>query len=151
VTDTLLRRVLLVEDNEADMRLVQEALAESHSPGDLPITLHWAPSGEAAMQFLRRASLDKQVPQVDLMLLDLNLPGLRGHDVLASMKSDAQLAHVPVVVLSSSTHSQDVMAAYRAHANAYWRKPTDFAEFVSLLKMLRTHWFGACVLPGQGG
>jgi two-component system, chemotaxis family, response regulator Rcp1 len=148
MTDAPLRHVLLVEDNEADMRLVHEALAESHNPGDVQIALHWAPSGEAAMQFLRRVGIDKQAPPVDLMLLDLNLPGLHGHDVLALMKSDAQLAHVPVVVLSSSTHRQDVMAAYRAHANAYWRKPTDFAEFVTLLTMLRTHWFGACVLPG---
>ena len=121
--------ILLVEDNPADMRLVSEALAE----GEIPARLHWVQSGEAALGYLRRAVDDAGRPMPDLVLLDLNLPGLHGHEVLAEIKRDPALLRIPVLVLSSSSTRQDVLRAYGEHANAYMVKPEDFDQFLALV------------------
>jgi CheY-like chemotaxis protein len=135
--------ILLVEDNPADVRLLREALAE----GQVPASLHWLSSGEEALRFLRREDGDDRTPRPDLVLLDLNLPGLNGLEVLARIKADPALLHIPVVVLTSSTSTADVMAAYQAHVNAYLRKPGDYDEFLALAASLHAYWLKAVVLP----
>jgi two-component system, chemotaxis family, response regulator Rcp1 len=135
--------ILLIEDNPADMRLVREALAEGDGPA---VQLHWSPSGEAGLAHLRGLP-SAALP--DLVLLDLNLPGLHGHEVLQDIKRDARLRHLPVLVLSSSAAPSDVHGAYAAHANAYLIKPDDFSRFVALVGSIRSHWLGAVMLPGR--
>lgn len=137
--------ILLVEDNPADMRLVREAVAE-HA---LDATLHWVSSGEAALNFLRRQGADHDAPVPDLVLLDLNLPGVHGHEVLQAIKSDPATLHIPVVVLSSSAEPSDVLRAYRSHGNAYVVKPDDFERFIELVGSIQSYWFEAVRLPSQ--
>jgi two-component system, chemotaxis family, response regulator Rcp1 len=139
--------ILLVDDNPADVRLVREALAE----GEVPAELHWAASGEEALDFLRHAGKHTAQAAPDLVLLDLNLPGLNGHEVLAEIKRDPALLRIPVVVLTSSANPADVLAAYGAHANAYLVKPQDYEEFLSLVGSIRNHWLTTVMLPSQAG
>lgn len=139
--------ILLVEDNPADARLVREALAE----GDVAAELHWVSSGEDALSFLRHSATFPNSPTPDLVLLDLNLPGLKGQEVLIEMKSDPELLCIPVVVLTSSGARQDVLDAYGAHVNSYVIKPTDFEQFLALVGTIRTYWLTSVVLPTRVG
>ena len=139
--------ILLVEDNPADMRLVREAVAE-HA---LDATLHWVSCGDTALNFLRRQGAHHDAPVPDLVLLDLNLPGLPGHEVAQAIKSDPATLHIPVVVLSSSAGPADVLRAYRSHGNAYVVKPNDFEQFVELVGRIQSYWFEAVRLPSQAG
>lgn len=137
--------ILLVEDNPADMRLIQEALTEDGMPADL----HWSASGESALDYLHARGTHTHRPLPDLVLLDLNLPGLNGHEVLAEIKRDDQLRRIPVVVLTSSAARRDVLAAYDEHANAYVVKPDDYDEFLSLVGSLRRYWRDTVTLPSR--
>lgn len=137
--------ILLVEDNPADMRLVREALSE----GDIPARLHWVQSGEDALGYLRHEGDYADQPEPDLVLLDLNLPGLHGHEVLSEIKRDVALLHIPVLVLTSSWTRPDVLRAYGAHANAYLVKPEDYDQFLALVGSIRSHWLNAVMLPSR--
>lgn len=137
--------ILLVEDNPADVRLVREALTE----GGVPARLHWVPSGEAALGFLRREGDSAASPTPDLVLLDLNGPGLHGLEVLAAIKRDPALLSIPVVVLTSSAARADVQAAYAAHANSYVVKPDDYEQFLALAAAIRNYWLTAVLLPSR--
>jgi CheY-like chemotaxis protein len=138
--------ILLVEDNPADARLVREALTESA----LPAQLHWTSSGEAALAYLRgTGALSHQAP--DLVLMDLNLPGLNGQELLATIKTDPAFKRIPVVVLTSSSNPTDVHAAYDRHCNAYLVKPQDYDEFLALVGSLHHYWLRCVLLPGHAG
>ena len=137
--------IVLIEDNPADMRLVREALAENSTPA----VLHWMPSGEEALSFLRHEKAHAGAPAPDLVLLDLNLPGLHGHEVLAAIKQDPLLRHIPVVVLTSSSARVDVLEAYQAHANAYVVKPADFEKFLALVGEIHGYWLRSVMLPSR--
>jgi two-component system, chemotaxis family, response regulator Rcp1 len=139
--------LLLIEDNPADVRLVREALVES----GLAIRLHWAASGEEALGFLHRQAPFQNTPTPDLVLLDLNLPGLSGHEVLTRIKSDPALLTIPVVALTSSAALQDVLDAYRAHVNSYMIKPVDFVQFLTLVNTIRSYWLTSVLLPTRAG
>ena len=135
--------ILLVEDNPADMRLVREAFSES----TVQARLHWAADGSAALDFLHRRGAHAAAPVPDLVLLDLNLPGIGGKDVLAEVKRDPQLCSIPIIVLTSSAARQDVLDAYRAHSNAYMVKPTDFDDYLALVSRIESYWLAAVLLP----
>jgi two-component system, chemotaxis family, response regulator Rcp1 len=137
--------ILLVEDNPADMRLVKEALSESATEA----VLHWVPSGEAAMLFLGRHGAFSSAPVPDLILLDLNLPGLHGHEILNLIKSDPKLLMIPVVVLTSSSAPQDVLGAYKAHVNAYVVKPDTYEQFLTLVGHIQSYWQKSVLLPSK--
>ncbi len=138
--------ILLIEDNAADARLVQEALAD----GEVQAQLRWLPSGEEALDYLRQTGEHANARTLpDLVLLDLNLPGLNGHEVLAAIKSDPALLRVPVVVLTSSANPTDVQVAYGLHANAYLIKPLDYSDFLALVGQIRSHWLSAVLLPSR--
>ena len=139
--------ILLVEDNPADARLVREALAES----DVGAELHWVSSGEEALSFLRHGEPFLTAPAPDLVLLDLNLPGLRGQEVLIEIKQDPFLRRIPVVVLTSSSAPRDVLDAYDAHANSYMVKPVDFEQFLALVATIRGYWLTSALLPTRFG
>lgn len=134
--------LLLVEDNPADARLVSEAVAEH----EIAAALHCAADGTQALQYLRTAQ-----PLPDLVLLDLNLPGLGGKEVLREMKGDPALKRIPVVVLTSSAAPQDVFDAYDAHANAYMIKPADYDAFLALIGAIETYWLRHAQLPSRLG
>ena len=131
--------VLLVEDNLGDVRLTREALRESQ----VPLVLHIASDGIAALEFLEREGAFHDAPRPSLILLDLNLPRLDGHGVLAAIKADASLMEIPVIVLTTSESSTDVMRSYELHANCYVTKPIDLDSYVAMFHF----WLTVARLP----
>ena len=137
--------VLLVEDNEGDVVLVREALAE----GDKTADLHVVRDGLEALAFLRHEEGFSDVPRPDVILLDLNLPKLHGSEVLHQLKRDRDLRSIPVVILSTSSSEADVRDSYLHRANCYITKPSDFDHFVKMIHRLQEYWFEVVSLPPQ--
>jgi two-component system, chemotaxis family, response regulator Rcp1 len=134
------QRILLVEDNPGDAQLVRMAFAEALPSARVSV----ATDGEAALTRLRQ---DPSHPP-DLLLLDLNLPRLSGHEVLEAIKADAALRRLPVVVLSSSEAEADVTRSYELGASSHIAKPGDVDALFALVETLARYWFGAVTLPG---
>ena len=135
--------ILLVEDNPADVLLMEEALAET----GVPCLLHTMNNGDKAMAFLRCQGIYNGNPPADLILLDLNLPGRHGHEVLTEIKNDEKLKHIPVLIFSSSNSAMDIRASYRLHASSHITKPADLDEFISTVKDLISYWYHLAELP----
>ena len=124
--------ILLVEDNPGDIRLIQEAFKESGFASHL----HIARDGDQALAFLRQQGEYSGSPRPAFIILDLNLPRKDGREVLAEIKSEKGLRQIPVVILSTSTSTEDVMRAYDLHANCYVPKPLDIDHLVQLGRSL---------------
>jgi CheY-like chemotaxis protein len=124
--------ILLVEDDPGDVVITTEALRRT----DLSHELHTVSDGEEALDYLRRQGAHTAAVRPDLVLLDLNLPRLHGREVLARAKADPDLSTIPIVVFSTSEASEDIMASYELHANAYVSKPVDFEAFVRVVRQI---------------
>jgi chemotaxis family two-component system response regulator Rcp1 len=135
--------ILLVEDNPADVRLTEEALKEASAQ----TRLHIARDGLEALRFLRREEEHAGAPRPDLVLLDLNLPGLHGSAVLERVKGDPDLRRIPVVILTTSPSEDDILNAYDHHVNSYIRKPVDLDQFLAVLRAIDQYWLGSVALP----
>ena len=135
--------ILLVEDNRADIVLTTRAF-ETHHPAH---RLHVVTTGDEAMAFVRQEGTHQQASRPHLILLDLNLPGMDGREVLVEIKADRTLRRIPVVVLTSSESKDDLLACYDSHTNAYMTKPRTFDELVDLTRRLTDFWFSAVHLP----
>jgi two-component system, chemotaxis family, response regulator Rcp1 len=135
--------ILLVEDSPADVRLTREALREAR----IAIELQVVGDGEEAMRYLRGEGEHAGARRPDLVLLDLNLPGKDGREVLAEVKADRQLRRIPVVVLTTSGADEDILRAYDDHANSYIRKPVELDHFVDVVRSIEKYWTGAVALP----
>ena len=133
-------RILLVEDNEADVALMKEALRSTGLAHDLTV----ATDGEHALASMRLRS-----ERPDLVLLDLNLPRKDGREVLEEAKGDPALASMPIIVLTTSQSPHDVTFAYEHCANAYVRKPNGLDSLVGIARAIRDFWLGAATLPGH--
>lgn len=138
-------QILLVEDNPADARLTQEAISET----DFQHRIHWVEDGEEAMEFLQNEGEYEDAPRPDLILLDLNLPGMDGREVLAEVKSDDDLGMIPVVVLTTSTAQQDLLYSYGLRANSYVNKPIDRKRFNVMIRSVLDYWINIAVLPSD--
>jgi two-component system, chemotaxis family, response regulator Rcp1 len=106
--------------------------------------------GEEAMAFLRKEGKYAETGVPDLMILDLNLPRKNGLSVLAAMKSDPQLKHIPVVIFSTSHLGKDILRSYELGANCYVCKPGNLNEYFSAMKSIHEFWFGTVCLSPQG-
>ena len=137
--------ILLVEDNPADAQLTQEGLKRAKVLN----RLHVVEDGEEAIAFLRRQGRFADAPRPDLVFLDLNLPKIDGREVLATVKADPDLEHIPIVVLTSSDTEADVLRAYKAKANCYVKKPVMFQEFLATIKLIDDFWLSVVKLPHQ--
>ncbi|MBA2245004.1 MAG: response regulator [Gemmatimonadetes bacterium] len=137
--------ILLVEDNPGDVRLTREALRE----GKVRNNLNVASDGVEALAYLRREGQYAGATRPDLILLDLNLPKKDGREVLAEIKQDPSLRHIPVVILSSSPAEQDIIRAYDLHANCYVTKPVDLDQFITVVKSIEDFWFTIFRLPPE--
>ncbi|HEY7491853.1 MAG TPA: response regulator, partial [Candidatus Tectomicrobia bacterium] len=104
-------------------------------------------NGVEAMAFLRREGRYASVLRPDLILLDLNLPRKDGREVLAEIKTDAELKLIPIVVLTTSRDEEDVLKAYGLHANCYIVKPIDFEQFITVVQTIEQFWFALVTLP----
>jgi len=135
--------VLLVEDDEGDALITEEAF-EHHKVFN---RLHRVRDGVEALEFLRREGRHADAPRPGLILLDLNLPRMDGHEALAAIKGDADLRRIPVVVLTTSGADEDVLLSYELHANAYVTKPVDFDAFVAAIRQIDDFFISIVARP----
>jgi CheY-like chemotaxis protein len=135
--------ILLVEDNPGDVELTKEALLE----GRLYHNLHVVETGADALKYLRHQDRYEKVLRPDLILLDLNLPGKNGRQILAEIKSDTHLKSIPVIVLTTSEAELDISTSYELHANCYIVKPVDVQQFFIVVRSLTDFWFTLVRLP----
>jgi len=136
---------LLIEDNPADVTLLKIALRESPNIVQLQV----AHDGLEGLALLRQQNADTEMKSPDLVLLDLNLPELDGHAVLADIKSDPVLRQTPVVILSSSTDPGDIQRSYQLGANAYIRKPDNLEDLFATVKTVVDFWCKWTLLPSR--
>jgi CheY-like chemotaxis protein len=100
-----------------------------------------------ALEFLKRQGKHTGAPRPDIILLDLNLPKKDGREVLAVIKNDADLKHIPVVVLTTSEAEEDVLKSYSLHANCYVTKPVDLEKFIQVVQSIDRFWLTVVTLP----
>ena len=139
--------ILLVEDNPADAFLTQEALGQEPFGNGKQVTV--VMDGQEALSFLHREGQYAGVRPPDLILLDLNLPKTDGRTVLAEIKHDPRLKHIPVVVFTSSADPYDVQQSYALHANCYVIKPLDLDNFFQVVRDVVKFWALTASLPSR--
>jgi CheY-like chemotaxis protein len=137
--------LLLVEDDPGDVVLTREALEGSK----LLHNLRTVSNGEEALAYLRGEPPYADEPRPDLVLLDLNLPRVDGHEVLSIAKADPDLRRIPIVVLTTSAAEEDIVRSYDQHANAYVTKPVDFDSFVSVVRQIDDFFISVVRLPAR--
>jgi len=128
--------VLLVEDNEADVKLTRRAFAKAGFAARLDVVA----DGVEALDYLHGSDGNPPGPLPDVVLLDLNLPRLSGHDVLERIRAAERTRRLPVVVLTSSVEEGDVAKSYDRGANSYVRKPVAFDAFIEATRYMGTYW-----------
>jgi CheY-like chemotaxis protein len=138
--------VLLVDDDPGDVLLVREAF-EDNKVGNLLFVVN---DGVEAMRYVRGEGAHSGAMRPDLILLDLNLPRKSGIEVLAEIKGDPSLSTIPVIVLTTSEAEEDIVGAYKLHANAYITKPVDFEQFTRIVHQIDDFFIGLVKLPPSG-
>jgi len=141
--------ILLIEDSPEDY----EATVRAFERSGLRNPIFRCEDGDNALDFLHRRGRyadPEQAPRPGVILLDLNLPGTDGRDVLTEIKQDDRLKQIPVIVLTTSDDARDVEACYRAGANSYVQKPVDMDGFLRAIERLNGYWFEVVVLPDAG-
>lgn len=132
-------QILVVEDNDAHTKLILRAMAEDR----LANPVKCVRDGEEALDYLFQRGefiTPESSPRPDMVLLDLKLPKIDGLEVLKTMKEDAHLKSIPVVVLTSSTDERDMNEAYQHYVNSYISKPVDFDKFRKVVEELGYYW-----------
>lgn len=137
--------LLLVEDNPGDVLLTRKALEKAKIANKLAVVT----TGEAAMDYLHRRGKHQDSVRPDLILLDLNLPGMSGSEVLRAIKEDVTLRRIPVVVLTSSEADEDVLRTFDLHVNSYMVKPVDFTQMTRLIFAMEDWWFVLGRIPKE--
>lgn len=137
--------ILLVEDNPADIDLIQESLRESK----VLCKVNAVRDGEEAMDYLHRRNGYEDVVRPDLVLLDLNMPRKDGREVLSEIKQDPELKVLPVIIMTSSSAEEDILRSYQLHANAYVTKPVDLESFDKIVHAIEDFWFAAVRYPNE--
>jgi len=135
--------ILLVEDNPGDVRLMQETLCDAKVSNNL----HVVSDGEQVMSFLRREGRYSDAPRPDLIMLDLNLPNKDGREVLAEIRKDPELEHIPVVIVTSSEAEEDIRKSYSLNADCYITKPVKFEHLVKVVQSVEEFGFTIVKLP----
>jgi CheY-like chemotaxis protein len=135
--------LLLVEDNAADVCLFKHACRDTN----IPRRLHVADDGIAALRFLQKEGEFSTAPTPDLIILDLNLPKLGGHEILQMIKADAELKSIPVVILTSSDCRREMLKAYHEGAACFITKPTDVDEYFKAVRASAQMWLRTAQLP----
>ncbi len=135
--------VLLVEDDPGDVLMTREAFEEHKVRNRLSVVS----DGVEALAYLRQEEPYTNAVRPDLILLDLNLPRRDGRQVLAEIKNDESLRHIPVVVLTTSQLDEDILSSYQLHANAYVTKPVDFDNFIWAVRQIDDFFVSVVRLP----
>ena len=136
--------ILLVEDDPADQKLIKTSLKDQRIANDLQIVN----SGEEGMDFLCcRGEYSNGTPRPDLILLDLNMPGMGGKEFLKRIKEDESLKQFPVVILTTSNSERDIIDSYKLQASGYVNKPVTLDGFKEVMEKIEEYWFVLCKLP----
>jgi len=135
--------VLLIEDDPGDVVITREAFEHYKIRNSLRV----ARDGQEGLDYLYRRGAHSSAPRPDLILLDLNLPKYDGHQLLEQIKSDPELCHIPVVVLTTSAADEDILRSYQLHANAYVTKPVGFSEFMNVIRQIDEFFVQVVRLP----
>ena len=135
--------ILRVKDNPGDDRLTRETLQDSKVSNRITV----AEDGDKALALFRGQEPNAEAHRPDLIILDLNLPGKDGREVLAEIKKDPQLKRIPVVILTTSHAEQDIVKSYDLHANAYVTKPLDLDRFIHVVESVQSFWRTIVTLP----
>lgn len=136
-------KVLLVEDDPGDILIAREAMAASQ----LSTALEVVNDGVEAIAYLRQQNGFADKARPDLILLDLNLPRMSGHEVLAEIKNDPELRRIPVVVLTTSQAQEDVVKSYDLHAAVHVSKPVDFENYAGVVAQIDDFFGNVAELP----
>lgn len=137
------RDLLIVDDDVTQARLFEVLIRHL----GLAHKCHHAPGGPQALDFLRRKHRHQNAPRPELILLDLNMPGMDGGSVLREIKGDPDLRCIPVIVFSLGSHDEDFDRCYREYANACVRKPADYEGSLRVVRQIEQFWFHTAQLP----
>ncbi len=133
--------ILLVEDDLADQKLVKRSLSQAKIANEL----HIVNGGEQALEYLQGSKNgDEQTPMPDLILLDLNMPGMGGQELLKHLKADNELDIIPVVILTTSDSDKDILESFKLQAAGYIKKPVSLEGFHEVMQVLSEYWFVIC-------
>ena len=141
--------LLLVEDDPEDIEITRRALDK----GRIGNPLYVVRDGDEAIEFLRhegRHQDPEAAPRPGLILLDLNMPGLDGREVLRIIKADPDLRSIPVIVLTTSSEEADVFHCYDEGANTYITKPVEFDKFFQAVMTINEYWLCLAEIPDHG-
>lgn len=136
-------KIFLVEDNEGDIVLIQEALEETKLLHELDI----ARDGEEALIMLKDLINNEPKNLPDIIILDINLPKISGHEVLSEIKTNPLLRKIPVIIMTTSSSENDIANAYDLHANCYVIKSMDIEEFMNVIRKIENFWANIVKLP----
>jgi CheY-like chemotaxis protein len=136
-------RIFVVDDDAGWITLLRVQMRNLHHPYEL----HFVPDGADALDFLHRRGAYFAAPRPDLILLDVNMPGLGGLETLSAIKSDPELCVIPVIMLSSVTKPEEVRKSYQAHANSYVQKPADLGGSAKLVHAVEAFWMDFAQRP----
>jgi CheY-like chemotaxis protein len=137
-------RILLVDSDPTDVEATQEAFRQVGLQAHFFIAL----SGDEARALLAREGAYADVPAPDFIIIDLQLRGFSGRDLISFIKRDARLRRIPVVVLATSDRQQDIEACYALFANTYIVRPPEWDRFLERIRALEHYWFRTASLPG---
>lgn len=141
-------RILLVEDNPEDVLIAERSLMKANMREKSELFV--VRDGQEALDFLRHKGKFPDAARPDLILLDLKLPKVNGHEVLAEIKADERLRRIPVIVLTVSEREEDMVKAYNSGASGYITKPPSSAEFAKVIETVLDYW-RISELPSQSG
>ena len=144
--NAIAQQILLIEDSPEDY----ETTLRSFKKAGVANTFHHCQDGDEALNYLFHRGLytdPVSAPRPAVILLDLNMPGADGFEVLAQIKQDQGLKTIPVIVLTTSSDERDINNCYRAGANSYIQKPVDLSKFIEAIQRLSDYWFEIVILP----
>jgi CheY-like chemotaxis protein len=135
--------LLLIDDDQADIYLAKRSLKQCKTRVEIQV----ARNGEEGLALLRQEAGHEDSKRPDLIFLDLNMPRMNGHELLAAMKADQGLKSIPVIVMSTSENEDDIRKSYELQASAYVAKPVELDEFSDVIRLVDEHWFRTVRLP----
>jgi chemotaxis family two-component system response regulator Rcp1 len=145
LADARNKTIFLIEDNRGDIRLIQEALKSTAVQCEVVV----ARDGMEAMAYLRQDGEYADAVRPDLILLDLNLPKKDGREVLAEIKADPSLKHIPVIVLTTSRNEEDIFKSYDLYVNCYISKSRNLSQLFKIVRGIEEFWLDTATLPTE--
>lgn len=136
-------RILLADDDENDVLLTEQAFRDQK----VHIDMYVVKDGRECMAYLHQEAPYNERARPDLVLLDINMPKMTGLEVLEAIRGDERLRSIPVVILTTSSSDQDVLAAYDKLCSCYIVKPVRFDDFKQIVKQIETFWLSVVTLP----